>query len=335
MLWTSVELPTEASLQQALHANIVKETELLHSPKGIICTDGSKRGMHTFGTVTRSGVYRQAPTAALQLKVHPTGQGMLNTINRADLVPILVALRECRPHEDECIPTDSRCSMQKINKHLRAPAQTKDDCHQPLLQAITTLIVERAKTGLTTKIMKVKSHIGIHGNEMADKLANEAVEECTKARQFDRDVSQEYCEPFKEKFWIQHEIQVPTTTGTSKKLESLRDLHSSLSQKLHAKYKLGSSNQYSIYFQLRKTLQPYRDQNHSDKFRIMRCFSERTKERIDKLRWGKTGPRKQHSCSIDPTCQVNQLPLTQSAPCQGVKGMMVQDTFCLNARMRI
>ena len=105
---------------------------------------------------------------------------MLNTINRAELVAILVALRECRSYEDECIATDSRCSMQKINKHLRAPAQTKDDCHQPLLQAITTLIVERAKAGLLTKIMKVKSHIGIHGNEMADKLANEAAEECTK-----------------------------------------------------------------------------------------------------------------------------------------------------------
>ena len=54
------------------------------------------------------------------------------------------------------------------HKHLRAPAQTRDDCHQPLLQAITTLIVERAEAGLLTKIMKVKSHIGIHGNEMAD-----------------------------------------------------------------------------------------------------------------------------------------------------------------------
>ena len=138
ILWTSVKLPTEATLQQALHTDIVKETELLHCPQDIIYTDGSKREMHTFGTVTGSGVYRQAPTAALQLKVHPIGQGMLNTINRAELVAILVALRECRPYKDECIATDSRCSMQKINKHLRAPAQTKDDCHQSLLQAITT-----------------------------------------------------------------------------------------------------------------------------------------------------------------------------------------------------
>ena len=89
--------------------------------------------------------------------------------------------------------------------------------------------------------MKVKSRIGIPGNEMADRLANEAAEECMKARQFDCDVSQEYCEPFKDKFWIQQEVQVSTPTGASKKLESLRDLHSCLSQRLHAKYKLGSS----------------------------------------------------------------------------------------------
>ena len=176
MPWTvtHMELPTEVTLQQALHTNIVKETKLLHCPQDISYTDGSKREMNQFGTVTRSGVYRQAPTAALKLKVHPVGQGMMNTINCAELAAILVALRECRQYEDECIATDSRCSMQKINKHLRGPAQTKSDCHRLLLQAITNLIVERAKAGLITKIMKVKSHIGIHGNQMGDKLVNEA-----------------------------------------------------------------------------------------------------------------------------------------------------------------
>ena len=77
--------------------------------------------------------------------------------------------------------------MQKINKQLRAPAQSKDDCHRPMLQAIVQLITDRANNGLMTT---VKSHIGIHGNEMADRLANEAAEEYIKTRHFDRDVSQ-------------------------------------------------------------------------------------------------------------------------------------------------
>ena len=38
---------------------------------------------------------------------------MLNIINRAELVAILVALRECQQYEDECIATDSRCSCRE------------------------------------------------------------------------------------------------------------------------------------------------------------------------------------------------------------------------------
>ena len=59
--------------------------------------------------------------------------------------------------------------MQKIYKHLQAPAQTKDNCHQPLSRAITNLIVERAKAGLITKILKVKSHIGIPVGQRVDR----------------------------------------------------------------------------------------------------------------------------------------------------------------------
>ena len=44
--------------------------------------------------------------------------------------------------------------------------------------------------------------------------------------------------------------------------------------------------------------------------------------------------RKQRSCNTDPTYEVSQLPLIQDARCQGAKETMVQDTFCLNARMQ-
>ncbi len=101
---------------------------------------------------------------------------MLNTINRAELVALLIAVSHCRPGMKESIRTDSKCSMQKIGMHLRSPSSTVDDCHRPLL---------RAQAGDETILLKVKSHIGIHGNEMADKLANEAADECCMSRHFD------------------------------------------------------------------------------------------------------------------------------------------------------
>ena len=44
--------------------------------------------------------------------------------------------------------------------------------------------------------MKVKSHIGIRGNENADQLATQATE------QWDMDVSNEYAEPLDDAVWM-------------------------------------------------------------------------------------------------------------------------------------
>ncbi len=52
---------------------------------------------------------------------------------------------------------------------------------------------------------------------MADKLANEAADECCMSRhfrvKFDYDLSNDYTQPFKDKFWFQHTIQVETAEG--------------------------------------------------------------------------------------------------------------------------
>ena len=50
---------------------------------------------------------REHKHAHLSLKVHPYEQGMLNTINRAELVALLIALRHCRPGVTESIAIDS------------------------------------------------------------------------------------------------------------------------------------------------------------------------------------------------------------------------------------
>jgi len=62
--------------------------------------------------------------------------------------------------------------------HLRSPSPTVGDCHRPLLEAIGHELMQRARAGDETILLKVNSHIGIHGNKMADKLAHEAADEC-------------------------------------------------------------------------------------------------------------------------------------------------------------
>ena len=224
-----------------LHS-LVQTSELKQQPDELIFTDGSRKEIPNAGLVTGSGIYRKLCTAPLSLRVKPYGEGMLNTINRAELIAILVALRECRPDMNECIATDSRCSMQKIAKHLRLPSATVDDCHTPLAAEIV--------------LVKVKSHIGIHGNEMADKLANEAAEASSTA--CDYDLSRMYTEPFQDKFWPQQVTQVHTTTGSIIQRKYVTDLDDSLAQAVHDKHKLGLSNQKSIYCQAWATLQPHR-----------------------------------------------------------------------------
>jgi len=176
----------------------------------------------------------------------------------------LIAARHCRPGVKESIATDSRCSMQKIGVHLRSTSSTVDDCHRPLLEAIGHEIMQRAQAGDETILLKIKTHIGIHGNEMADKLANEAPDQCCRSRQLDNDLSKDYTQPFTDKFWLQQIIQVQTAEGPAETKPCIRDLDDSLRKALHDKHKLGHSKQDSLYVQLWDKVQPFR-------VTVMRC----------------------------------------------------------------
>jgi len=191
-------------------------------------------------------------------------------------VALLIAVRHCRPGVKESIATDSKCSMEKIGMHLRSPSSTVDDCHRPLLEAIGHEIMQRAQAGDETILLK--SHIGIHGNEMADKLANEAAD----------DLSNDYTQLFKDKFWFQHTIQVQTAEGPAETKACIRDLDDSLRKALHHadKHKLGHSKQDSLYFQLWDKVQPFRVKPHSDELWTMPSIPESHKRNIFIYRTG-------------------------------------------------
>ncbi len=95
-------------------------------------------------------------------------------------------------------------------------------------------------------------------HEMADKLANEAADECCMGRHFDCDLSNDYTPPFKHKYLLQQIIQVQTAEGPAETTACMRDLDDSLTKALHDKHKLGRSNQNSLYFQLWDKVQPFR-----------------------------------------------------------------------------
>ncbi len=147
---TAEEQPTSEEFSKIFH-----KIELKFRPDEIIYTDGSRKAIPHLGLVTGSGVYREHKHAHLSLKVHPYEQGVLNNINRAELVALLIALRHCRPRLKESIATDSKCSMQKIGRHLRSPSSTVDDCHRPLLEAIGTRSCNEHKQGMRQSCSKL------------------------------------------------------------------------------------------------------------------------------------------------------------------------------------
>ena len=195
---------------------------------------------------------------------------MLNTITRAELAAILVALRHCQGDRDEIIATDSKCSMDKVVKHIRNPTLTENDCHQPMLQAIVQLLVGRAKADLKTTLMKVKSHTGIKGNEMADQLANTAADHAATdqpVEQYDMDVSHEHIEDFEDKYWPSHKVaECKSNREANTRYQKVRDLKDSLKFVIHRKLRLGQRNQESVYFTARKEVYQHIDPEYSNAF---------------------------------------------------------------------
>ena len=137
-------------------------------------TDGSKQTSQDGANVTGSGVYNSDQHVSMAINCH--GRAATNTITRAELAAIAAAIEEMGANQNEIIATDSQASICMIAKYLHTPQSLQQCKHKAILEDIVLKLLQRARVGLITEIVKVKSHIGIMGNEAADKLATTATD---------------------------------------------------------------------------------------------------------------------------------------------------------------
>lgn len=152
----------------------------------VIYTDGSCR-QHESGQCTGAAVIGTYLGLTTKLAVDPKGRGETNTINRAELAAVhqgIVWAGNLEPRPTHLtIYTDSLCTIAGVRRHLCAPQSGRFDVHKALLEATVDAMKALASTGCEIHIKKVKSHIGVRGNEEADRIAKMAAEAIAKGKQ--------------------------------------------------------------------------------------------------------------------------------------------------------
>jgi len=110
--------------------------------------------------------------------IDAAGTEETRTITRAEMVAIHTALTTFSTHDRLGIFTDSLSSLQATRHHHTNPGATSANRyhhHKLLLDSITDLLETRRLSGLRTTLHKIRAHINIRGNDLADAAAKPAV----------------------------------------------------------------------------------------------------------------------------------------------------------------
>jgi ribonuclease HI len=113
------------------------------------------------------------------LQVHTGGTGLTHTINRAELAALHQALlraktlAEQRPGELELVTvyTDSLFTILATQRWAGRWGRAPPHLHAPLLDAVREAMSCLSQLGTRVEVRKVKSHVGVVGNEEADQAA--------------------------------------------------------------------------------------------------------------------------------------------------------------------
>lgn len=230
-------------------------------PRLGVYTDGScmkqQGGPSRLGAAVRHQLHEKIHITS----INPQGHGATNTINRAELSAIHIALTDSTiagAHTDLIIYTDSQCSIQMINKMMYQPTRMLESKHLPLLEAIVQAIQDRSTAGGKTTIQKVKSHIGIMGNEEADKAASAVAKGLTPAT----DCVQEWVTPLAYQS-ITWPATCPDSEGDNGDTYYCNDLSPAIKSHLMPTLQAGKTNN-SLYVQLNKKVYENAHAGHSN-----------------------------------------------------------------------
>ena len=146
----------------AFVASLPTQRPLRFDSAQLIYTDGSKQG-----SAIGAGVYdgrRRRPVGVM-----PRGHaGQLNTVPKAEGTGILAALQAVPDGEDVTLLTDSLTLIHMLRSVLHTPTSYRVHKHKHMLKRVVNAMLSRQ--GATT-IYKVRAHIGVRGNELADTAA--------------------------------------------------------------------------------------------------------------------------------------------------------------------